>query len=256
MAKNAIDFTDKVLTCGHNLVFNRKGKPMKTLLLPPNSYDADGPKLRSIKLRERRAFRSESPVDTYVKKTRDVWLLGPPQCGKSSALERLMQRRASIWSRWPVLFIQSQDPLSRWMDQEALQGHVCSGGRAYESLSAEKRLDVLLQWCHQRPCVWIIDDAHALGARKLHIVLRLLQHARVIVLSALSEQALHPSLRVFLQRRAPQVLSLSSEAPFDATLSVMWLVLLVAISAGWWELAAALTAVRGMGRGPLASRQR
>jgi hypothetical protein len=229
---------------------------MKTLLMPPSHYEADGPKFRIIKLREKRAFRSESCQETYVKKTRDIWLLGPPQCGKSSAIDRLRQRGFSIWTQWPVMFIQSQDPLSRWLDQKPLQGFVNEKGQNYESLGTEMRLDVLLQWCQKQPCVWLIDDAHVLGARKLNIMIRLLQHARVIVIGALSEQSLPPSLRVFLQRRGPQVLSLSSEAPYDATLSVMWLVLLIAISAGWWELAAALSAVRGMGRGPLATRQR
>jgi hypothetical protein len=229
---------------------------MKTLLMPPCHYQFDDDRRRELKLRERSAFRSESYQDTYVKKTQDIWLLGPPQCGKSSAINRLMAHSASVWVSWPVLFIQAHDPLTRWFDQKPLQGFVTQQGKSYESLGVEKRLDVLLQWCSQRPCVWVIDDAHVLGARKLNIMVRLLQHARVIVVGALSEQSLHPSLRTFLQRRGPQVLSLSSEAPYDATLSLMWLILLIAISAGWWELAAALSAVRGLGRGPLATRQR
>jgi len=229
---------------------------MKTLLMPKVSFKLEDHPLRCIKLRERRVFRSEHYQDTYVSKRQDIWLLGPPQCGKSSAITRLMQRADSIWLRWPVMYIQAQDPLARWFEQKALQGFVTPQGKSYESLGLERRLDALLQWCQEHRCVWLIDDAHTLGARKLNILMRLLQNARVIVIGALSEQSMHPSLRTFLQRRGPQVLSLSSEAPYDATLSILWLVLLIAISAGWWELAAALSAVRGLGRGPLATRQR
>jgi AAA domain len=229
---------------------------MKTLLMPPAPYQAQDHPVRRIKLRERQFFRSAHYQDTCVSKRQDIWLLGPPQCGKSSAITRLMQRADSIWLRWPVMYIQAQDPLARWFEQKALQGFVTPQGKSYESLGLERRLDALLQWCQAHRCVWLIDDAHTLGARKLNILMRLLQNARVIVIGALSEQSMPPSLRTFLQRRGPQVLSLSSEAPYDATLSILWLVLLIAISAGWWELAAALSAVRGLGRGPLATRQR
>ena len=43
---------------------------------------------------------------------------------------------------------------------------------------------------------------------------------------------------------------------YDATLNLMWLILLLALTAGWWELAAALSTVRALGHGPLATRQR
>lgn len=229
---------------------------MKTLLMKHSRSELDGNRRRELAIRERRAFRSEPSQDTYIKKTQDIWLLGPPQSGKSSAIDRLMKHSASVWAKWPTLPIRAHDPLSRWLDQEALQTWVSPEGKSYATLGLERKLEVFLQWCQQRPCVWIIDDAHALSARKLDVLLRLLQNARVIVIGALSEQSLHPSLRTFLQRRGPQVLSLSSEAPYDATLSIMWLLLLIAIGAGWWELAAALSAVRGLGRGPLATRQR
>lgn len=208
---------------------------MKTLLLPPNHYDHDGQPNRVIMLRERRAFRTEPHRETYVKKTQDIWLLGPPQCGKSSAIDRLWLHRSQIWLKWPVLFVRGNDPLSRWCDQEALHGMALDQGRRYEALSVEKRIDALIEWAQTHPCVWIIDDAQDIGARKLTIAVRLLRHARVVVIGALSEQSLHPSLRLLLQRRAPQVLSMSSEAPFDATLSLMWVVLLLAMSAGWWS---------------------
>ena len=36
----------------------------------------------------------------------------------------------------------------------------------------------------------------------------------------------------------------------------MWILLLMAMAAGWWELAAALSSARALGYGPQATRQR
>ena len=104
--------------------------------------------------------------------------------------------------------------------------------------------------------VLIIDDAHALSGRKLELIVKLAQKARRVVMGAISEQALHPSLRTCLQRRAPQVLTFRSETPYDATVTLVCILLLMALAAGWYELAAALTTARALGHGPLASRQR
>jgi len=148
------------------------------------------------------------------------------------------------------------DPLSRWCDQAPLQTVVDAQGRSYLSLKGEEKIDALLAWSTQHTWVLVLDDAHALSGRKLNLAVRLAQTARLVVMGAVSEQALHPSLRVCLQRRAPQVLLMSSEVPYDATLNLMWLILLLALAAGWWELAAALSTVRALGHGPLATRQR
>ena len=229
---------------------------MKMLLMPGKYHDVEGRWLRVLRLREKRTYRSQEVQDTYVKKTRDIWLLGPPQSGKSSAMQRLLAHSAQIWARWPVLSCLATDPLSRWCDQAPLQTVVDAQGRSYLSLKGEEKIDALLTWSTQHTWVLVLDDAHALSGRKLNLAVRLAQTARLVVMGAVSEQALHPSLRVCLQRRAPQVLLMSSEVPYDATLNLMWLILLLALAAGWWELAAALSTVRALGHGPLATRQR
>ena len=123
-------------------------------------------------------------------------------------------------------------------------------------LSPEERIDALLDMVRQTHCVLVLDDAQSLSGRKLVLAVRLAQAARLIIAGATSEQAMHPSLRTCLQRRAPQVLNMRSESPYDATLSLMWIMVLLAMAAGWWELAAALSSTRGLAHGPLAIRQR
>ncbi|MEY2621773.1 MAG: hypothetical protein RIT26_1593 [Pseudomonadota bacterium] len=211
---------------------------------------------RWIMLRRQRAFRSAPFENSYIKKTQDIWLLGPPQCGKSNGINQLISKSDVLWPRWPTLNCHATDPISRWTTQPAFTQHLKGQGLNPQKMGAEERIDALLAWARQHPIVLIIDDAHALSARKLELMVRLAQNARLVVMGALSEQALHPSLRTCLQRRAPQVLIFSSETPYDATVILVCLMLLMALAAGWYELAAALTTARALGHGPLASRQR
>lgn len=211
--------------------------------------------IRWINLRHRRAYRSEIYEDHYIKKTRDIWLLGPPQCGKTKAMRQLIDKSSQVWRRWPILHCQATDPISRWTSQDALQAHLQAQG-VVKKLSTEERIDALMSWASQCQWVLLIDDAHALSGRKLDLMVQLAQKARLVVMGAISEQALHPSLRTCLQRRAPQVLNFRSETPYDATVTLVSLLFLLALAAGWYELAAALTTARALGHGPLASRQR
>ena len=113
------------------------------LLMPGKYHDVEGRWLRVLRLREKRTYRSQEVQDTYVKKTRDIWLLGPPQSGKSSAMQRLLAHSAQIWARWPVLSCLATDPLSRWCDQAPLQTVVDAQGRSYLSLKGEEKIDAL-----------------------------------------------------------------------------------------------------------------
>lgn len=229
---------------------------MKMIVLSRKPASIDGLWVRSIRLRERRRYRSEDCVDTELRKTQDIWLLGPPQCGKSSAIDRMCEQADEVWPQWPMIHWRATDPLSRWVDQRALRDHLVQEGKVLKHLTLEDKLDALLSWAQRQKLVLILDDAHALSGRKVELAVRLAQAARVVTLGAISEQALHPSLRVCLQWRAPQVISMRSEAPYDATVSMLWLMLLLVMAAGWWELAAALGSARALGYGPLAIRQR
>lgn len=211
---------------------------------------------RWIYFRHRRTFRSLPYEDTYVRKTQDIWLLGPPQCGKSRAMQQLIDKGQDLWRRWPMLQCQSNEPISRWTSQPALASHLQGQGVEIKKMGVEARIDALLAWVKEKEMVLLIDDAHALSGRKLDLMVRLAQNARVVVMGAISEQALHPSLRTCLQRRSPQVLIFRSETPYDATVTLVCILLLMALAAGWYELAAALTTARALGHGPLASRQR
>ena len=229
---------------------------MDMLMLKRGSYQTDGTPFRYMRYRQRQYYRSEQYQDIYIKKTQDLWLLGPAQSGKTSAIERMHKQAAELWPQWPQVYCPATDPLGRWTDQAGLASHLEATGQSLKKLSSEQRIDALLEWVQQTRVVLLLDDAHALSGRKLVLAVRLAQNARLVVIGALSEQALHPSIRTCLQRRAPQVYSLRSESSYDATVSLVWVLLLLVMAAGWWELAAALSSARALGYGPLATRQR
>jgi hypothetical protein len=204
----------------------------------------------------RRAYSNLAHENHYIRKTQDIWLLGPAQCGKSHAIRQLIEKADVLWRQTPTLNCHATDPISRWTSQPALTQYLEGKGVTAKKLGAEDRIDALLDWAEQCRMVLIIDDAHALSGRKLELIVKLAQKARRVVMGAISEQALHPSLRTCLQRRAPQVLTFRSETPYDATVTLVCILLLMALAAGWYELAAALTTARALGHGPLASRQR
>jgi hypothetical protein len=226
------------------------------MLLVKGRQDGHGRSQRSLVYRQRRYYRSEPHQDTYIRKTQDLWLLGPPQSGKTAAIERILCQAPQLWPMWPLLHCRATDPIGRWTDQSALTDHLLAQGVSWRTLGAEERIDALLDWAQHSKWVLVLDDAHVVSGRKLVLAVRLAQASRLVLMAALSEQALHPSLRTCLQRRAPQVIFFRSETPYDATLSLMWVMLILAMSAGWWELAAALGSTRGLAYGPLAMRQR
>jgi hypothetical protein len=122
---------------------------MQMLNLKLGRYDRDERRRRFMIYRQRRYFRSEEYHDTYVRKTQDLWLLGPPQCGKTSAIERILTNALQLWPTWPLLHCRGTDPLSRWTDQPALAEHLSSQGQALKSLGSEERIDALLCWAKQ-----------------------------------------------------------------------------------------------------------
>jgi hypothetical protein len=103
--------------------------------------------------------------------------------------------------------------------------------------------------------VLLIDDAHMLTGRKLDVALRLLDAAPLVVVTASEETRLAVSFRMALSRRDPQRIHLKSEAAYDITPFVVWMVVLAALAAGAWEISAAAAGLNLLGRGRRAAKQ-
>jgi hypothetical protein len=60
---------------------------------------------------------------------------------------------------------------------------------------------------------------------------------------------------MLIETRDPQKISLKSEAAYDVTSVFMWMLILTALIAGWWQLAAIMGGMKVLAGGRRASKQ-
>jgi hypothetical protein len=89
----------------------------------------------------------------------------------------------------------------------------------------------------------------------LDVARRCLLASRVWVLSAADEGRIPPSLRAVTLHREPQIFRLGSEVAYDVTPIAMWLLIVVAMGLGLYEVAAVLGGLKLLGSGQRAARQ-
>ena len=148
------------------------------------------------------------------------------------------------------------EPLQRWCeDDRVIAWAEKHHGRPWARLRAFERADALIHWVHDSKAVLLLDDAHKLTGRKLDVVLQLCRECSRLVIGTWSEQSLPMSLRMLLDRRDPQRIHLHSEAAYDVTNLVIWLLMIAALGIGWWQLAAVLAGMKVLAGGRRAARQ-
>jgi hypothetical protein len=103
--------------------------------------------------------------------------------------------------------------------------------------------------------VLFIDDAHKLSGRKLMVTKQCFLKAFRAVVAADDENRIPPSLRVPLLDTNPQIIRLTSETAYDATNTLMWLLVVLAFMIGAHELAWLLGGLQLLGGGRRAGKQ-
>lgn len=184
------------------------------------------------------------------------WLItGANASGKSRMLQRLALDAAGIWKGRPVLLLRSTLPLSSWGDCHAVEAWSTKRGEDWKKLKAWERQERLIDWISDAHAVVLLDDCHRFTGRKADIALRAVRAAGLVVASASSEAAIPITLRLELQRREPEIVALDSDAPYDFTAVLAYIISIIAIAAGAWPLAAAVGGLHLLGRGARASKQ-
>lgn len=187
---------------------------------------------------------------------RDVLLTGAHQAGKSRWLSRMHEDAPGIWKKRPALLVRCVNPLAHWIEQEPVKAYAeARFSKPWSKLRSWERVDALVEWVREHRPVLLIDDAHLLTGRKLDVALRLLSAAPLVVVTASEEARLAVSFRMALSRRNPQRIHLKSEAAYDITPFVVWMVVLAALAAGAWEISAAAAGLNLLGRGRRAAKQ-
>ncbi len=229
---------------------------MLMLLCRSNGHRADGTKRRVMLVRERARKFGDVLDERVLSSRRDVLVTGPNAAGKTRWLSKMATHGPDLWQGRTQAFIRAQEPLQRWYEDPRVIAHgEKTHGKSWGKLRSFERIDALLDWVKTSRVVLILDDAHKLAGRKLDIAIQLCRSAAVLVVGTFAVQATPISLRMLIDAREPQVVALKSEAPYDSTALVLWLLILCALVAGWWQLAAVIGGMKVLAGGRRASKQ-
>lgn len=228
---------------------------MQMLMCRAAGQLADGTKRRVPMVRER--ARKYGPIlnERVLSIRQDLLITGPNSSGKTKWLAKLDGAAPEIWPGREKLFIRALEPLQRWYEDGRVIAHVAGKGKEWAKLKAYERVDALVEWCKASKVVLLLDDVHKLNGRKLDIAIRLCREAQRLVIGAWAENSIPMTLRMLIDRRDPQRVGLQSEAAYDVTSLAMWLAILAAMGAGWWQLGAALGGLKVLSGGRRAARQ-
>jgi hypothetical protein len=229
---------------------------MQMLLLRSSKCRKDGV-MRRVPLVRTRA-RKFGPVleERILSVKSDVLVSGPNSCGKTRWLTKFHEKSNEVWKQSQSIYVRSMEPLARWCEDPRVATYVnAKAGGNWDKLKPYERIDALIDWVKDSKAVLVFDDVHKLAGRKLDIAIRMCRAAWRLVIGTFSEQATPITLRMLIETRDPQKISLKSEAAYDVTSVFMWMLILSALIAGWWQLAAIMGGMKVLAGGRRASKQ-
>lgn len=186
---------------------------------------------------------------------KDILVSGPNSSGKTRWLAKLDSKAAEVWTGREKIFMRSMEPLQRWYEDPRVIAHAEKDGATWARLKSYEKVEALIAWFRATRPVLLLDDAHKLAGRKLDIAIQLAREAGRLVVGTFAEQATPMSLRMLIETRDPQKVLLKSDAAYDVTSITLWLIILIALCAGWWQLAAVMGGMKVLAGGRRASRQ-
>lgn len=207
---------------------------------------------------------SDDARSTPISVKRDILVTGAHDSSKTRWLTRLHEQSDKIWtkSKSPAVWLGALRPLGSWSDSPAIiewwNAKVSNNPINYEpwaKIPAWKRQELIPDYLKETGAILFIDDAHKLAGRKLQLARMCVMNAKICVTSATEEQRIAPNLRSALLKRDPQIFRLDSEVAYDATKPLIWLIALVALGAGWWEISLVLGGMQALASGRRSSKQ-
>lgn len=228
---------------------------MQMLMCRPSGTLSCGAKKRVPIVRER--GRKYGPIleERVLSVRKDILITGPNASGKTRWLAKLGEHADEIWVGREKIYLRAMEPLQRWYEDPRVAKSVAGAGRDWSRLKAYERADALIAWIKETKAVVIMDDVHKLAGRKLDIAIQLGRECGRFIVGAFAENSIPMSLRMLIERRDPQRITLASDAAYDVTNLAMWLAILTALSAGAWQLAAVMGGMKVLAGGRRAARQ-
>jgi len=211
----------------------------------------------------RRFAKSHERKETCIKRTKCQLITGAHDSGKTRWLERLYDDWEPIWKskiKSKPVYISALDPVSDWIDVS----HVAKWFDTQEREAAEQAEQEIRNWrklsqkqcisetaryLHETGTLLFLDDAHKLTGRKLQFARQLMMSTRIWLMTTYAENRLSPSLRTLVERASPQRTELDSDASYDATRIMLWLMIAGFTVSGAWEAALILGGLQMLGAG-------
>jgi hypothetical protein len=193
--------------------------------------------------------------ETVLSCRNDVLISGPNSSGKTRWLDKFYAHAGEVWRNQQAIYIRAVDPMQKWYNDVRLELYAAELGKSWSKLKHFERLDMLIAWVKHVKPVFILDDAHRLAGKKLDAVLQIARAAGRVISTTFAEQRTPITLRMALDLRAPQKVQLASEAPYDYTSILMWLVVIASLFAGMWQLSAIILSMKVLAHGKRTSKQ-
>lgn len=231
---------------------------------------ADGSEMKTASIIDtpRRYAKSHERKETCIKRTKSQLITGAHDSGKTRWLLRLYENWEPIWSakiKDDPVFISALDPVSDWVDTAHVEAWFDEQEydqaerenrerRKWRKLSQKQRINELSRYLHETGTLLFLDDAHKLTGRKLQFCRQLIMSTRIWIMTACAENRLSPSLRTLIERSDPQRTALESDASYDATRIMLWLMIAGFTATGIWEAALILGGLQMLGTGRRAAK--
>lgn len=195
-------------------------------------------------------------LDEKALSVKSDWLVsGANSAGKTRWLIRLHAESAGIWRTAPVILLRAHAPLGAWPEDERVKAFAVEREEDWRRLRIWERTDKLIAWVEHTKAAVLIDDAHLLHGRKADIMVQIVRRAGRVVATTTTEGRIAITLRMALQSREPERVHLDSDAPYDMTAVIAWILAVAATAAGAWPVAAVVGGLHLLGRGARASKQ-
>ncbi len=213
---------------------------------------------------------SKDRKEQCLSKKRCLLITGAHDSGKTRWLSRLRDEWRGIWGskiKAEPIWLGALSPVGSWVDnsavadwhdeqeKEKLKADDDYRLRLWDRLNQQQKAEILPEYLKDNGGLLFIDDAHRLTGRKLQIARQCVIAAKIWVISASQENRLAPNLRPVIERREPQRTRLKTDASYDATGAAVWIMMLLALGVGWWEISLVLGGLKMLGNGRTSARQ-
>jgi hypothetical protein len=134
--------------------------------------------------------------------------------------------------------------VSEWWDQQ-----VENKDMPYKKLKTHDKRKAIVEYLKATRAVLFIDDLDKVPLKKIQFFKELLGVASRTVITAATLNQIPQGLRMMITKQDDQLqhIELTTDASFDATQYIMFIVIMISMLSGQWAVAAFTSAVYGLG---------